>query len=114
MNPNKLKRLFPNASKSFQRLNSGESSDTRMSNRGEQAEARPSTAPRNDSVEAQYRLRFIEIEFFGNHGKELDEDNRRYSAKPICDAMVNLGFDRDDKNIKTETTQRMDKTYIPL
>lgn len=58
---------------------------------------------------AQYRLCRVEIEFYAAHGKELDEDNRRYIAKPILDALVNLGFARNDKDITSETTQRLHK-----
>lgn len=111
MNERRIARLFPNASKSFIKLNQAGISDSRESNQSKQMDQeRPSKALRDSAMETQYSLRHIEIEFFANHGKRLDEDNRRYIAKIINDSLVNLGFARDDKDITTETTQRMDKT----
>ena len=108
MNENKLRRLFPRAGEAFIKANSDKTDDPRTPSGGKQAQEWVSETLGNGKVEAQYRLRHVEIEFFANHGKRLDEDNRRYAAKPILDALVNLGFARDDKDITTETAQRMD------
>lgn len=109
MNPNKLKRLFPHASKDFERLNSNMAEDKGMSGESEQMDReRTSEALGGKEMGAQYRLRHVDIVFFASHGKRLDEDNRRYISKPILDALVNLGFAGDDKDITSETTQRMD------
>lgn len=64
---------------------------------------------RGKTMGTQYRLCRVEIEFYAHHGQQLDEDNRRFIAKPILDALVNLGFARNDKDITSETTQRMDE-----
>jgi hypothetical protein len=64
---------------------------------------------RNQTLGTQYRLSSCEINYWCAHGQELDSsDNASFSAsKPISDAMVNLGIERDDKDFKTKATQRL-------
>lgn len=60
-------------------------------------------------VAPTYRLRTVEIDYSCAHGQELDpDDNAKYAAiKPIADAMVALGFARNDKEFKTTANQRL-------
>lgn len=54
----------------------------------------------------QYRLCRVEIVFTAQHGKLLDrQDNLAFVAKPLYDALVNLGFAGDDSQIETKVTQ---------
>jgi hypothetical protein len=113
MTPNELKRHFPNATKSFIDKNSTPSS--RESKESEQVDKqRTGEACGSEKMGAQYSLRHCEVEFYASHGKVLDQDNRRYIPKVILDALVHLGFACDDKDITSETTQRMDKADINI
>lgn len=97
----------------YQRKRGYNATRTRVPEKPKQVDQSPNgEALGGEAVGAQYCLRRVEIDFFANHGKELDQDNRRFIAKPILDALVNIGFASDDKNISSETTQRMDKTDI--
>lgn len=110
MNPHQLKRLFPHVSKSVLRANQDNPDDPGSSKESEQVDqTRFSETCGSEEMGAQYRLCRVEIEFYTKHAVKLDEDNRRYVAKPILDALVNLGFASDDKDITTETTQRVGK-----
>lgn len=53
----------------------------------------------------EYYLKHVDVQFMAQHGKRLDEDNRRYIIKPILDAIVNLSIARSDKDITSEVTQ---------
>ncbi|MDD4989651.1 MAG: hypothetical protein PHV42_04475 [Candidatus Pacebacteria bacterium] len=105
--------MFPNAHPESFKLNVRNSGGSRVPGKPEPVdEARTEEAQGSKAVGAQYRLRRVEIAFFANHGRKLDEDNRRFVAKPILDALVNLNYDKSDENITSETTQRMDKNQI--
>lgn len=109
MNPNKIKRLFKYASPTFIKLNSDNANDTGVSCESEQMDREwISETSRGEEVREVDRKCFVSVEFFAGHGQKLDEDNRRYIAKPILDALVNLGFSKSDKLFKSEVTQRMD------
>lgn len=110
MNPNKLKRLFPHASSTFRKLNTDNPTDPRMSSEPEQVDRKEvCETQRGKEMGKKYHLRHVEIEFFAGHGRVLDQDNRRYIAKPILDAIVNIGIEKDDKDITSDVTQGMDK-----
>lgn len=117
MTPNEIKRRYPHASSAFIRANT-DHADTGSSGMPSKPEPvdwqKLREACGSEAVGIQYSLCHVEVEFHAAHGKRLDEDNRRYIVKPILDALVNLGFASDDKNITSETTQRMDKTDINI
>ena len=112
MNENKLRRLFPNASKSFIKANSDRVDDSRVSDKSEQVDREEvCEAPRGKKVGAEYSLSSCEILYWCRHGQLLDpSDNQSYAAiKPIADALVNIGTASNDKEFKAKASQRMDE-----
>lgn len=115
MNERKLKRLFPNASKSFIESNRDSFGDTGISDIKQPMDREEiRSEQREEKMEAQYCLRDVEILYWCSHGKELDpSDNASYAAcKPISDALVQLGFASDDKDFKTKAAQRTNKDQV--
>lgn len=55
---------------------------------------------RNKKVGEAYRLRRVDMVFEARHGHRLDPDNAFYCAKPVVDALVNLGFIDNDKDLQ--------------
>lgn len=110
MNPRHLKRLFKNASDEFIKLNSDNIDDTRVSSESKPLDREEvCQALGGKKVGEEYSLKHVEMEFWATHGHKLDQDNARYTIKVVLDALVNLGFAKDDKEITSEVTQRMDK-----
>lgn len=66
-------------------------------------------APAGKGLGEGYRLRRVQIEFHAASGQRLDRDNAGYVGKPILDALINLGFDADDREVETKVVQRMDE-----
>jgi hypothetical protein len=115
MNRNQLKRLFPNASKSTIAANNDQPRDPGVPSEPKQVDQeRVGEAQRSEAMGAQYRLRHCTVDFYAGHGKQLDEDNRKFMVKPILDALVKLGFASDDKDITTETTQRKNEDNFTI
>lgn len=112
LTPNQFRRLFPYASKSTLICNNATESNGMPSESEQVDRERLGEAFGSEEVGTQYRLCRVEINFIARHGKTLDEDNRRYIAKPILDALVNLGFASDDKDITSETTQWDNKNKL--
>lgn len=111
----KLRRLFPNASESFIEANCNSSRNTGTSNLKQPMDRKEiRSEQRKEKVEAQYRLRHVDILYWCSHGKELDpSDNASYAAcKPIADALVQLGFASNDKDFKTQAAQRDNKDQV--
>lgn len=110
-----LKRLFPHASKDFQRLNSDSSLDSRMSSKSKQVDWKEiCETSGGEEMRKVNRFIHVEIKFFAGHGQTFDEDNRRYIAKPYLDALTNLRFSTTDKNFTSEVTQWHDKNNLNI
>lgn len=113
MNERRLSRLFPNGSKSFIKLNRDPVDDSRMSCQPESMDKQEmGENKRNQTKREEYSLKHVNIEFFAEHGKVMDSDNREYIAKTYIDALVQLGFSQDDKEVHSsvkQATKRMDK-----
>lgn len=109
MNPNKLRRLFPNAPESFIKRNSDKVINTGMPCQSEPMDRKEVCETYgSEEMGKTHSLRSCRIEFFAQHGHKLDRDNKDYVQKVILDALVNLGFERNDENIKGKVHQRMD------
>lgn len=110
-----LRRLFPNAPESFIKANSIDYHDPRSAGESKSVDRKEvRQAPRSEAVGKTHRLVACDIEFFAQHGQVLDRDNKDNVRKCIWDALVNLGFERDDKKFKGKVNQRMvsDNPYI--
>jgi hypothetical protein len=115
VNERKLKRIFPHASKDFIKRNTDNPIDSGSSDIPELLDRKQmGQIKRETTLEEKYMLRRVEVEFFANHGQELDEDNRRFIIKPILDAIVSLGISKTDKEIKSEVTQRFNESDINI
>ena len=108
MNERKLRRLFPRATEAFIRANSDRVDDSGSSSKPERVDGERAGRVEGETVlEKTYSLRTIEAEFFANHGKRLDNDNREFLAKIFQDVLVNLNFERNDEEMQSKINQRM-------
>lgn len=117
VNERRISRLFPRASKSFIKLNSDRVDDPGMPDLAQSLDRKEvCKTQRGKAVDEKYSLKHVAIEFFSNHGRRMDKDNCAYVAKPILDALVNLGFADDDKEIDSEVIEKtgLDKDHSDL
>lgn len=125
MTPEQLRAKFPNASQSFLERNgllAKQKADKLKANNDHPIDhtIRPSKpepvdgkeireAQPDEGVGKAARLVAVKITFRADHGQQLDDDNREYAgAKPILDALHNLGLLGSDKEIRCQVVQRMD------
>lgn len=86
-----------------------------MSNKPEQLDRKEvCQTQRSKEMGTQYRLSHVGMDFHASHGHKLDQDNSRYTIKVVLDALVNLRFAQDDKEITSEVTQRFNETDINI
>lgn len=110
MNPHELKRRFPNAGKSFIKLNSDNPTNTGSTSKPEQLVRKQMEASDDKTAfTKRFKLVHVGVVFHAEHGIKLDEDNRRYTVKPLLDSIVSMGLAQSDREIKTDVLQRMDK-----
>lgn len=115
MNENKLRRLFPRATESFIKANCDRVDDTGSPEKSERVDRKETGTMEGEAIlEKTYRLRAIEAEFHANHRQRLDNDNREFLAKIFQDVLVNLNFERDDKEMQSKINQRMDENKTDI
>lgn len=106
MNENKLKRLFPHASKTFIERNKDTDPSSGSPDKSEPvAREEMGQAQRSETLGEKYNLIHLDVVTMAERGKKWDPDNTRFGAKNILDALINLGFSKDDRYITSEVTQ---------
>jgi hypothetical protein len=105
----RFKRLFPDHPESFFERNKHLFEDQRGSDKPECLDRKEDgKVSRDTAMEKTYKLKHVEVIFYAGHRQTLDPDNRQFAFKNGLDALIDLGFAKEDKHITTTVTQRMD------